>query len=90
MALEIHTDRPTDRPDPPPQPQPASPAWVVVDCVALVGLFVLMSLRLLSIEAGLPWIALVLAARIPTRKGSGAASFLLPIAATIAAWRYRS
>lgn len=90
MSLEIHVDRPTDRPDPPPQPPPASPAWVAVDVVALIGLFVLMALGLLSISEGLPWIAVIIAARIPTRKGSGTASLLIPIAATIAAWRYRS
>lgn len=59
-----------------------STVWAIVDCVALCGMFALMGLRVLTPAEGLPWLAIILAARLKPTKGSGVAT----LAAGVFAW----
>lgn len=63
-------------------PVAPSAAGVVVDCVALVGVFALMGLRILEPSEGLPWLAMLLAARLTPNKRGGVAT----LAAGLIAW----
>jgi len=79
MGIELETTKPppslppAKASKPPEAPQPST-TWAIVDCVALIGMFVLMSLRIITPSEGLPWLAMVLAARLKPTKGSGIAT----------------
>lgn len=96
MGIELQTDPPPRPAASPSKPPPSSKTttttttttgreqtvWAVVDCVALIGMFALMGLRVLTPAEGLPWLAVILAARLKPSKGSGVAT----LAAGLISW----